>query len=182
MGPGDKRRVRPVACCCIPVCCRRRRHVDSTLTGRQVKWTGIDDGAGTIGAQKRQKTARRGDRVSSAEHVKKTVGSSGQATKTVGATYHGICWIGCLDRLDSNLTYDVRIFTTQYCWAYDDLDVATHCKGMASKVRPRGWCHLCAICRCNSMCAFVTSDHNFLRPTICLFVGFDSLFRLQSRT
>ena len=52
---------------------------DSTLTGRQVKWTGIDDGAGTIGAQKRQKTARRGDRVSSAEHGREQW--AGQAVK-----------------------------------------------------------------------------------------------------
>ena len=66
-----------------------------------------------------------------------------------------------------------------YCWAHDVFDVATHCKGTASKTRPRGWCHLCALCRCNSMCAFVTSDHNFLRPAICLFVEVDPLFRLQ---
>lgn len=64
-----------------------RRHVDSSLTDRQVKWTGIDDGAGAVGAQERPRTARRGDRVSSAEHVKRPVGgSSGQAMTTVGAT------------------------------------------------------------------------------------------------
>ena len=60
------------------------------------------------------------------------------------------------------------------CWADDDSDVATHCKGTASKARPRGWCNLCANCRCNSMCAFLTSDHNFMRPAIfqsvCLFI------------
>ena len=75
--PGGKRRVRPALL--LPVCRRYKDIHDSTLTGRQVKWTGIDDGAGTIGAQKRQKTARRGDRVSSAEHGREQW--AGQAVK-----------------------------------------------------------------------------------------------------